>query len=235
MWELASISYKARVLNLNKNAGASNKEWEWMGEALSGKDHAPMILPEYPAASWYALTTRSRQEKLVRDRLADRGIEQLLPLTRRLSQWSDRKKWIEVPLFSGFCFGRFSLENQLSVLTVPGVVRIVGCNGPEAIPEEEMLSLQKLAVSGLDYSPHQYDEEGMLVEVIEGPLAGVRGTLIRKAGRDHVVIRVRLIQQSASVQVVRRNIRPVRNANDLPPARDVRNSCFRNPTNAYTS
>jgi transcription termination/antitermination protein NusG len=233
MWELANISYKARVLNLNKNVGASNKEWEWMGEALSGKDHAPMILQEYPAASWYALTTRSRQEKLVRDGLADRGIEQLLPLTRRLSQWSDRKKWIEVPLFSGFCFGRFSLENQLSVLTVPGVVRIVGCKGPEAIPDEEMLSLQKLAVSGLDYERHEYCEEGMIVEVIGGPLAGVRGTLIRKAGRDHVVVRVRLIQQSASVQVVRSNIRPVRNANDLPLACKVRNS--RNPTNAYSS
>jgi hypothetical protein len=34
MWELANISYKARVLKLNKNVGPSNKEWEWMGEAL---------------------------------------------------------------------------------------------------------------------------------------------------------------------------------------------------------
>jgi transcription antitermination factor NusG len=192
-----------------------------------------MILPEYPAASWYALATRSRQEKLVRDRLADRGIEQLLPLTRRLSQWSDRKKWIDVPLFSGFCFGRFSLQNQLAVLTLPGVVRIVGCKGPEAIPDEEIVSLQKLAVSGLDYERHEYCEEGMIVEVIGGPLAGVRGTLIRKAGRDHVVVRVRLIQQSASVQVVRSNIRPVRNANDLPLTCNVRNS--RNSTNAYSS
>lgn len=174
-----------------------------------------MMSHEYPTASWYALATRSRQEKLVRDRLAGRGIEQLLPLSKRLSQWSDRKMWIDVPLFSGFCFARFSPHDQLSVLTLPGVVRIVGCNGPEAIPDEEMISLQKLAVSGLDYNPHQYCEEGMLVEMIGGPLAGVRGILIRKAGHDHVVIRVRLIQQSASVQVVRSNIRPVFNTNDL--------------------
>jgi transcription antitermination factor NusG len=172
---------------------------------------------EYPAASWYALATRSRQEKLVRDRLADRGIEQLLPLTRRLSQWSDRKKWIDAPLFSGFCFARFSLhDEQLTVLTVPGVVRIVGCTGPESIPDEEMVSLQKLAVSGLDYESHQYCEEGMLVEVVCGPLAGVRGTLIRKAGRDRVVIKVRLIQQAASVQVMRSIVRPVRSSNNLP-------------------
>ena len=41
---------------------------------------------------WYALRTKSRQEKLVRDRLASHGIEQLLPTIRRLNQWKDRKK-----------------------------------------------------------------------------------------------------------------------------------------------
>jgi len=206
-----------------------------MGEAVSERIVHPMAVHEYPAASWYALATRSRQEKLVRDRLAGRGIEYLLPLTRRLSQWSDRKMWIDAPLFSGFCFARFLPHDQLAVLTLPGVVRIVGCNGPEAIPDEEMVSLQKLAVSGLDYQPHQYCEEGMLVEVVGGPLAGVRGTLIRKAGRDHVVVQVRLIQQSASVQVVRSNIRPVLNANGLPLARNVRDSFFRHRTNAHSS
>jgi transcription antitermination factor NusG len=206
-----------------------------MGEAVSGRKIHLMMSHEYPAASWYALATRSRQEKLVRDRLVGRGIEQLLPLSRRLSQWSDRKTWIDAPLFSGFCFARFSLHDQLAVLTLPGVVRIVGCNGPESIPDEEMVSLQKLAVSGLDYKPHQYCEEGMLVEVIGGPLAGVRGTLIRKAGHDYVVIRVRLIQQSASVQVARSNIRPVLTSNDLPLACNVRDSSLRNRTNVHSS
>lgn len=206
-----------------------------MGEAVSERIiYSPMVVHEYPAASWYALATRSRQEKLVRDRLATRGIEQLLPLTRRLSQWSDRKTWIDAPLFSGFCFARFSRHDQLAVLTLPGVVRIVGCNGPEAIPDEEMVSLQKLAVSGLDYERHEYCEEGMLVEVIGGPLARMRGTLIRKAGRDHVVVQVRLIQQSASVQVERSNIRPVLDAKDFPLANNVRDSFFRKRTHAHS-
>jgi transcription termination/antitermination protein NusG len=114
-------------------------------------------------------------------------------------------------------------------------VRIVGCNGPESIPDEEMVSLQKLAVSGLDYEPYQYCEEGMVVEVIGGPLAGIRGTLIRKAGHDHVVVRVRLIQQSASVQVARSNVRPVLNATDLSSARDALDSSLRNRANAHSS
>lgn len=44
---------------------------------------------------WYALRTKSRHEKLVRDQLDKRGIEPLLPTVKRLSQWKDRKKEIE--------------------------------------------------------------------------------------------------------------------------------------------
>jgi transcription termination/antitermination protein NusG len=174
------------------------------------------MLRESPTASWYAIRTRSKQEKLVRDRLARIGFEQLLPLSRRLSQWSDRKMWIRAPIFSGYCFARFALPDQLTVLTLPGVVRIVGCNGPEAVAAEEIISLQKLDASGLDYEPHRYCEEGTLVEVIEGPLAGVRGILIRKSGHDHVIVQVRLIHQSVSVQVAHSNTRPVFNTNNLP-------------------
>src|SRR3989442_11825859 len=75
---------------------------------------------------WYALRTRSRHEKLVRDRLIGQGVEELLPTVRRLSQWKDRKKEIEVPLFTGYCFARFSWPRRSKVLMVSGVVDIVG-------------------------------------------------------------------------------------------------------------
>jgi len=48
---------------------------------------------------WYAIRTRSRHEKQVRDRFVALGIEQLLPTVKRLNQWKDRKKEIESPLF----------------------------------------------------------------------------------------------------------------------------------------
>ena len=43
-------------------------------------------------ACWYAIRTRARHEKQVRDRLESQGIEQLLPTVIKLSQWKDRKK-----------------------------------------------------------------------------------------------------------------------------------------------
>jgi transcription antitermination factor NusG len=151
---------------------------------------------------WYALRTRSRYEKLVREQLAKQGIEPLLPTVKRLSQWKDRKKEVEVPLFSGYCFVRFTSEQRLPVLKTIGVVDIVGSSHcPEPIPDEEIVALKTLMVSVLPYDPHPYLHEGMRVEVIRGPLQGVRGILLRKEKRHRLVLGVRLIQQAAAVEI----------------------------------
>lgn len=153
------------------------------------------------SSRWYALGTRSRHEKHVRDRLAGQGIEQLLPLVRRVSQWSDRKKRIDVPLFAGYCFARFSLHDRLSVLQVPGVVRIVGITKPEPISDEEIQAIEKLMNGRLIYNEHPYFAEGALVRVVRGPLTGVIGQFLRTGGQGYVVIRIHLIQRAAAVHV----------------------------------
>lgn len=151
---------------------------------------------------WYALRTKSRHEKVVRDQLEHQGIEPLLPTVKRLSQWKDRRKEIEVPLFSGYCFVRFGSEQKLPVLKTVGVVDIVGSGQrPEPIPEEEIKALQTLMTSVLPYDPHPYLSEGMMVEVVRGPLQGVCGILLRKEKRHRLVLGVRLIQQAAAVEI----------------------------------
>ena len=159
---------------------------------------------------WYALRTKSRHEKLVRDRLEKQGIEPLLPTVKRLSQWKDRKKEIEVPLFSGYCFVRFGSQQTLPVLKTIGVVEVVGAGQqPEPIPDEEIAALQTLMTSVLPYDPHPYLHEGMMVEVVRGPLKGVQGVLLRKEKRHRLVLGVRLIQQAAAVEIDINDVVPI--------------------------
>jgi transcription antitermination factor NusG len=159
---------------------------------------------------WYALRTRSRHEKLVRDQLANQGIEPLLPTVKRLSQWKDRKKEVEVPLFSGYCFVRCGSDQKLPVLKTIGVVDIVGGGKqPEPIPDDEITAIQTLMTSVLPYDPHPYLYEGMMVEVIRGPLQGARGILLRKEKRHRLVLGVRLIQQAAAVEIDIKDVIPV--------------------------
>ena len=151
---------------------------------------------------WFAIQTRSRHEKVVRSQLEMRNIETFLPTMRRLSQWTDRKKEIEVPLFAGYCFGRFSLTDRLPVLQSQGVVRLVGSSErPESIPDEEIESLRKLINSPSDYVCCPYLREGMLVEVTRGPLQGVKGRLVREARSCRLVLSINLIQRAVTIEI----------------------------------
>ncbi len=53
--------------------------------------HCQTSLPT-PDVQWYALRTRSRQEKAAAARLSSVGISNYLPLKSELRQWSDRKQ-----------------------------------------------------------------------------------------------------------------------------------------------
>src|SRR5229473_2703238 len=82
-------------------------------------------------ARWYAVQTRSRFEKAVRAELSAWGIDHYLATFQDVHQWKDRKKVVEVPLFSGYIFVRLQhIEAvRLQVLKTNGVVRILGVGG----------------------------------------------------------------------------------------------------------
>jgi transcription termination/antitermination protein NusG len=152
--------------------------------------------------NWFALQTRSRHEKVVRSQLEMHKVETFLPTMKRVSQWTDRKKEIEVPLFAGYCFGKFSLADRVPVLQSQGVVCVVGLSGrPEPIPEEDIESLRILLSNCEQYTPHPYLPEGALVEVISGPLMGVKGRIVRGAKNFRLVVSITLIQRAVSVEI----------------------------------
>jgi transcription antitermination factor NusG len=159
---------------------------------------------------WYAIKTRSRHEKRVRDQLLQRDIVTFLPVHDSWRQWKDRKKKVELPLFPGYCFACFPLVERLRVLNVLGVSHLVSINGrPEPIREDEIEAIQRLVCTKLQYDPHPFLEEGMDVEVVRGPLAGVRGKLLRKDRVTRLVLAVTLVRQAAVVEIHPADVVPV--------------------------
>ncbi len=159
---------------------------------------------------WYAIKTRSRHEKLVTQQLLSRHLETFLPLVDRRRRWKDRWKHVSFPLFPGYCFVRFPYQDRLKVLSAVGVVQILGINGyPVPIPDHEIESIRQLVTSILPLDPHPYLKEGMEVEVVRGPLTGVRGVLVRKGTRARLVVAIHLIQQAASVELDAGDVRSV--------------------------
>jgi transcriptional antiterminator NusG len=152
---------------------------------------------------WFAIWTRSRHEQVVREQLARKSYDVFLPTLTKWSRWKDRKKKIDWPLFPGYCFVRFNPADPLPILKCTGVVSIVSSEGkPAAIPERELDSIRVLVGSALQFDPCPLLHEGMMVEVIHGPLKTVVGRLVRKdALRARLVLAVDLIGQAVSVEV----------------------------------
>jgi transcription antitermination factor NusG len=159
---------------------------------------------------WYALHTRSRHEKVVRDQLTAKGITNLLPLWRKRSIWKDRVKMIETPLFGGYIFGRFPLKHKIDILQTIGVVRIVGlCGQPVPVPEEQIQAVQTMVGQQMHYDPHPFLREGMRVRVVNGILRGAEGILIAKKQHYRLVISVDLIQKSVAVDIESADVEPL--------------------------
>jgi transcription antitermination factor NusG len=160
---------------------------------------------------WYALWTRSRHEAVVREQLTRKGIEAFLPTVGKWSQWKDRRKKIDWPLFPGYCFARFKKDESLAVLTCMGVVTIVSFNGkPAPIAEEEVQGLRRVVETQMACDPCPLTSEGCVVQVVSGPLKGIVGRLVQKdAHHVAVMLGVELINQAVRVTVHAGDVRPM--------------------------
>jgi transcription antitermination factor NusG len=159
---------------------------------------------------WYAIQTRSRHEKVVRDQLAAKSITHLLPLWRKRSIWKDRVKHIDVPLFSGYLFGYFALQDKVAVLETVGVARLVGISGkPMPIPEEQIAAVRTMMEHRLPCTPHPYLVEGMRVRIKCGLLAGTEGILVKRNQKHRLVINVDIIYQAMTIEVDSAAIEPL--------------------------
>jgi transcriptional antiterminator NusG len=166
---------------------------------------------------WYALQVRTRFEKIVASHVGKKGFEEYLPLYRTSRQWSDRVKQTDVPLFPGYVFCKFDINERLPLLMIPGVMCVVNFGGaPFAIPEPEIRAVQDVVASGLEYEPWPFSSVGQPVQVKAGPLKGLEGLIVEVKKNYRLVISVTLLNRSVSVEIDRDSVEPIRQS---PPIR----------------
>jgi transcription antitermination factor NusG len=155
--------------------------------------------------SWFALRVRSRHEKLASSVLASKGYEQFLPLYRSRRQWTDRSKDVDLPLFPGYVFCRFSPKAGTGVLNTPGVVDIVGFGREYAVVEDtEIDALKRVVTSRLSCVPCEQEVAvGETVRIEDGPLEGLVGRVVDVKKSLRLVLSVTLLQRSVLVEMDR--------------------------------
>ena len=164
--------------------------------------------------NWFALLTRSNFEQTVYTSIEKKNIEVFLPTVKKKSQRKDRQLMLERPLFPGYIFVRssFHSSDQLSILKTVGAVRLLGNQaGPVAVPKFQIESLKILTSANLDLitGSNIKLEKGDPVQVIAGPMAGVKGEFIHYKGQNRVIIKIDILGQYAGVEVLEDNIEKI--------------------------
>lgn len=153
-------------------------------------------------ARWFAVTVRPNHEHSATRGLDNQGFETYLPVYRARKRWSDRVQETDAVLFPGYVFCRFGLREKLRVLQSSGVRSIVG-SGKQPLPveEDEISSVRAVLSSGVAVAPWPFLRIGQNVIIEHGPLAPLRGVILRTKNSWRVVVSVEALGASVSMEV----------------------------------
>jgi transcription antitermination factor NusG len=130
--------------------------------------------------NWYAVYTKPLWEKKVAKLLDRKKIESYCPLAKIQRQWSDRKKVLEIPLFTSYVFVHITEEEKSVVRQTEGILNFVHwLKKPAIIKTEEIILIKrflneygnvKLEKSSVNQNDH--------IRILNGPLMEREGKVL---------------------------------------------------------
>ncbi len=164
---------------------------------------------------WYAIYTKARAEKKVSKQLEDIRVTYYLPLQKVLRQWSDRKKWVEVPLFSSYIFVRFKpndIRTYDTIRSVYGVSRFISFEGtPVTVPPYQIEVIRRFLKERdiPDQKALDHLTPGEPVAVQKGILTGLEGNIVEWKGKHKVLVNLESVAQKVLVTVPKSYLMPL--------------------------
>lgn len=161
------------------------------------------INPLSESAKWHVFYCASRAEKKAAALLEKAGYATFLPLNKTLKQWSDRKKWVEIPLFPGYIFVHCTHLQISHISSVPGIVgplRLAGKYG--SLSEQEVENIKQIILSG---NPLETESMNLIpgdpVMIDYGPLQGIKGTVLDQAGKQYFYVQIETLNQFIKIKI----------------------------------
>lgn len=94
--------------------------------------------------------------------------------------------------------------SYIEIMKSNGLVRILGERWDKLapIPDAELDAIRQLVTSDLSLMPYPFLRDGQRVRIVEGPLSGVEGILVRsRPSRGLLVLSVELLHRSVAVEI----------------------------------
>jgi transcription antitermination factor NusG len=128
-------------------------------------------------------------------------VEHFLPIYCERVKWTDRTVVTERRLFPGYVFARCQPQDRLSVISTPGVLRLLGDGARDMVSAEELERIRAGLASGLLLRPHQGVSVGTRVRVRDGVFAGVEGVVTELRHQCRVILTLSAVNQCFSLEV----------------------------------
>jgi transcriptional antiterminator RfaH len=147
---------------------------------------------------WWVLHTRPRQEKSLARQLHAGHVPFYLPVVSRRCRMRGRTMTSRVPLFPGYVFLLADAEERVAALATCRVARTIRVTDQERL-WGDLRQIHRLISCGAPITSEERLVPGMPVEIRSGPLAGLKGKILRTASGRRFVVEVDFIQKGASV------------------------------------
>jgi transcriptional antiterminator RfaH len=161
----------------------------------------PAHLDARDGAVWWCLHTKPRQEKASARELLDAGIAYFLPQAVKESRTPQgRKIRAVVPLFAGYLFLHGDFSDRLSALRSHRLVNVLDVIDQESLTRD-LRQIHKMLNSGLVVSATPSVPVGATVRILNGPLSGITGKVIRRGKHSQFVAVVNFLRRGAQVDL----------------------------------
>ncbi|WP_348799441.1 UpxY family transcription antiterminator [Flavobacterium adhaerens] len=139
--------------------------------------------------NWYVVYTKSKWEKKVAERLSEIGVLTYCPLVTKVSQWSDRKKKIQVPLFSSYIFVKIEEKNRNVIFSVPGAIRYLFWLGKPAVVKRTEIQVIQNWLNAPDTFEITVDkwQKGDKIVLESGPFVS-QSAIVQEVKQNHYIL-----------------------------------------------
>lgn len=157
---------------------------------------------------WWAVYTKSRQEKSLARQLYGMTIPYYLPLVSKTTRVGTRKVKSHLPVFTGYVFLYGSDEERVQALTT----NRISCILP--VPEAERMTtdlrnVRALIACGAPLTVEARLQPGQRVRIKGGALMGLEGTIVCRRAETRLLIAVNYLQQGVSIQIDDYMVEPI--------------------------
>ena len=157
---------------------------------------------------WWAVQTKSRQEKSLARDLLNCEIPFYLPLIRKYSLVRGRKTCSYLPLFSGYLFLYADETERVRSLTSNRISQLLPVLQQEPL-RHDLWQLNRLMETDSLLTWEPWLQPGRRVRIHSGPLLGVEGTFICRRGESRLLVAIDFLQQGASLEIAEWLLEPI--------------------------